>query len=287
LNAQTHTHGATYNPCALIAEIAKLAKKGGRSNLKNKTAKAMVKAAVIMMVKDDDSDIVIKALEHWRSIGVGAFFICETSKHNSLASLLQDFARANGVILHYRHNPVNTFDGHRIVNMLKQNAIDEGYSCLFPADADEFLNLGTYSNVQEWIGKYPSLNYWWCEVPYLNHWPGGGSTWQEPQGKAILINAHPSMDISIGNHLVTNTGDWDKASVPGLHYDHYPFRTKEQMVRKITSHGTAFMNMGMHDAHYAALYRAMQSGGQAWIDAHWKELCGRGIDKEIQAPKWL
>jgi hypothetical protein len=95
------------------------------------------------------------------------------------------------------------------------------------------------------------------------------------------------MDISIGNHLVTNTGDWDKTSVPGVHYDHYPFRTKEQMVQKITSHGTAFINMGMHDAHYPQLYRAMQAGGQAWIDAHWDELCGRGIDKEIQAPKWL
>ena len=247
----------------------------------------MVKAAVLMMVKDDDSDIVIKALVHWLSIGVDAFFIFETSQSNTLYTALYDFADYHHAVLQYEHTSVNTFDGHRIVNMLKQDAINKGYNCLFPADADEFLNLGTYSNVQDWIGKYQSLPYWWCEVPYLNHWPGGGATWQEPQGKAILGKAHQDMDISIGNHLVTNTGDWGKASVPGVHYDHYPFRTKDQMVRKITSHGTAFMNMGMHDAHYAALYRAMQAGGQAWIDAHWKELCERGIDKEVQPPKWL
>jgi hypothetical protein len=95
------------------------------------------------------------------------------------------------------------------------------------------------------------------------------------------------MDISIGNHIVSGRYAGSKADVKHVHYDHYPFRSKDQMVQKITSHGTAFINMGLHDHHYPQLYRAMQAGGQAWIDAHWKELCGRGIDKEIQAPKWL
>ena len=239
-----------------------------------------------MMVKDDD-DVFIKALEHWRSIGVNAFFICETNENERLLPILYKFCKPKEMYFQHEHTPVNTFDGHRIVNMLKQDAINKGYNCLFPADADEFLNLGTYSNVQEWIGKYPSLPYWWCEVPYLNHWPGSGKSWQDPQGKAILGHAHQEMDISIGNHTITNVGMWGKAAMNGVHYDHYPFRSKDQMVQKITSHGMAFINMGLHDHHYPQLYRAMQAGGQAWIDVHWKELCERGIDKEVQAPKWL
>lgn len=248
--------------------------------------KAQVRPAVLMMVKEDD-DIFIKALEHWRSIGVNAFFICETSTFNSLASLLHDFARPKGVIVHYHHSPVNTFAGHRIINELKQDAISMGYNCLLPADADEFLNLGPHRTVSEWVNLVPGGDHWWCEAPYLNHWPGGGTTWQDPQGKAILGRAHIGMDISIGNHIVTNKGDWGKAATLGVHYDHYPFRSKEQMVQKITSHGQAFINMGLHDHHYPQLYKAMQAGGQAWIDAHWKELCERGIDKEVKKPKWL
>jgi hypothetical protein len=249
--------------------------------------KAEVRPAVLMMVKDDDKDIVIKALEHWRSIGVDAFFICETSETDALFPALYEFSYPKEVLVQYEHIPTTTFDGHRIINELKQDAINKGYNCLFPADADEFLNLGEYKNVQHLIERYSSIPYWWCEVPYLNHWPGGGTTWQDPQGKAILGRAHIDMDISIGNHVVTNRGDWGKAAVPGVHYDHYPFRSKEQMLQKITSHGSAFINMGLHDHHYPQLYRAMQAGGQAWIDAHWKELCERGINKEIQPPKWL
>lgn len=251
--------------------------------------KEKVRAAVLMMVKDDDKDIVIKALEHWRSLGVNVFFICETSNTEALCPLLKEFSCYTGAIIKYEHDPVNTFDGHRIVNKLKQDAINNGFNCLFPADADEFLYMhgGKYHTVQEWAGSIDYGSAWWCEIPYLNHWPGGGATWQDPQGKAILGCANADMDISIGNHVVSGRYAGSKVSVNGIHYDHYPFRTKEQMIRKITSHGTAFINMGLHDHHYPQLYRAMQTGGQAWIDAHWNELCGRGIDKEIHAPKWL
>jgi len=248
--------------------------------------KNQVRAAVLMMVKDDD-DILTQSLKHWVDIGVYTFYIAETNEKQKISLEIWQFEEDFNANVHYLHDPINTFDGHRIINALKEKAIADGFNCLFPADADEFLNLGPYSNVTEWVNNVPRGDYWWCEIPYLNHWPGGGTTWQDPQGKVILGRAHIGMDISIGNHLVTNTGNWGKAAISGVHYDHYPFRTKEQMVRKITSHGTAFINMGLHDHHYPTLYRAMQAGGQAWIDAHWKELCGRGIDKEIQAPKWL
>lgn len=247
--------------------------------------KAEVRPAVLMMVKDDD-DIFIKALEHWISIGVSTFYIAETNDAARLfyTPKIKGFEDIEYI---YRYEPRLTFDGHSIVNQLKEKAIADGYNCLFPADADEFLNLGPYTSVQHLIETYSSIPYWWCEIPYLNHWPGGGTTWQDPQGKAILGRAHIGMDISIGNHIVTNKGDWGKAATLGVHYDHYPFRSKEQMVQKITSHGQAFINMGLHDHHYPQLYRAMQAGGQAWIDAHWEELCERGIDKEIKMPKWL
>jgi len=246
----------------------------------------MVKAAVLMMVKDDD-DILIQALKHWVGIGVYTFYITETNEKQKISLGIWQFEEDFNVNVHYRHDPVNTFDGHRIINALKDHAITDGYNCLFPADADEFLNLGTYSSVTEWVSLVPRVDHWWCEVPYLNHWPGGGATWQDPQGKAIIGNAHQDMDISIGNHIVSGRYAGSKADVKHVHYDHYPFRSKDQMVQKITSHGTAFINMGLHDHHYPQLYRAMQAGGQAWIDAHWKELCERGIDKEVKMPKWL
>lgn len=248
--------------------------------------KAEVRPAVLMMVKDDD-DIFIKALEHWASIGVSAFYIAETNEKQKIALEVWQIEEDLNLNVHYWHKITDKFDGHQIINFLKGHAISDGYNCLFPADADEFLCLGPYRTVIEWVNLVPLGDYWWCEVPYLNHWPGGGATWQDPQGKAILGRAHIGMDISIGNHVVTNTGGWGKAATLGVHYDHYPFRSKEQMVQKITSHGSAFINMGLHDHHYPTLYRDMQAGGQAWIDAHWKELCERGIDKEIQPPKWL
>lgn len=245
--------------------------------------------AVLMMYHEIDADIVVQTIRHWQKIGVWKFYVAETSDKATFVDFTGKFGLFSDGELYYRHETTEIFDGERIINQLKQKAIEDGFNCLFPADADEFLQLPQgCAYVSTWnmrMGTTP--RYWWCEIWYMNVWPGGGLSWQNPQRKTVLGSAHEGMHISIGNHIVTCSGEGSKIPERGLYYKHYPFRSKEQMVKKIETHGKAFIKMGLEDNRYAIQYRAMLDGGSAWVDKQWNELLTMGIDIEEPMPKWI
>ena len=227
-----------------------------------------MKPAVLMMFRDE-ADILGPCLQHWHSIGVNNFYLCDNGSKDGSLQIAIDFCESigyEGVII---SDDSTNWPGRKIINSLKDHALKRGCDWLFPADADEFIVIsGVWGSIQEWLSQYPA-GHSWGEIPYLNILPDGRQYWQEPHRKAFGRLKADWM-ISMGNHLIE--GVEPTLGGPAVYYEHFSIRSPEQFRKKMVNWMTAFSQMPYHDHPHYQNWLNWKREGDAFIERLYKEL---------------
>lgn len=233
------------------------------------------------MMFRDEADIIRKSLEHWYSIGVRNFYLCDNGSDDNSKQIAFEFAdqfAENGC---QRTIHTETWEGRRIYNLLKTDALYHENHWIFPADADEFLQLPTgCTTVQDWLAQYPQAPAVGL-MPYLNIYPSGREVWQEPQRKCFGYFT-PDMTISVGNHLVEN--HTDTLNPLGAYYRHYSVRSYPQFRWKMINWMTAFQGSEFPDHPHVENYRRWKAEGEPFLQKLYDDL---NQPPHETAPKWL
>jgi hypothetical protein len=230
-----------------------------------------MRPAVIMMYRDE-ADILPWSLEHWYRLGVRDFYLCDNLSTDGSAFICEQFK-----LRHFDSNVWNFEDdrndwpGRDRINLMKTQAIIDGCDWIFPADADEFLQLGpSYYNLFMFLEQL-SPDFCAYEIEYLNVYPNHYYETQKPQ-KKVFGRLNPDWIISMGNHLIENR----QPDIIPSHcliacYFHYSIRNFEQFKRKMINWWTAFHN-SPHQTHpHAEHYRNWQIEGDAYIQKVYDE----------------
>ena len=225
-----------------------------------------MKPAVVMMVRDE-ADILEHCLHHWEGLGVTEFNICDNASQDETPNILKRFAASKKLNVRLSHESATDWPGRRVINALKDQAVDDGGDWIFPADADEFLDI-PFASVEDWI-KSLECDKGWGELPYLNILPNGKKNWQRPQKKAFGV-IDKSMTISMGNHLIEGVAP--TINVLGGHYQHYSIRSYEQFKRKMENYMIAFNQSSFKDHPHAVSHKLWQEHGEDYIKQLWEDL---------------
>jgi hypothetical protein len=253
-----------------------------------------MKPAVLMMFRDE-ADILAECLIHWYRLGIRDFYLCDNGSVDrsrfSVDTLVDFWDKEDlGVSVYIEFDPATDWPGKRIINTLKERAINEGCDWLFPADADEFIQLPYITHeratLEEWIMQY-TIRPSWGELPYLNIIQDVDSGyyseyWQEPQKKACGYISKDMM-ISMGNHLIE--GMVPILGMGGAYYKHYPVRSYEQFKRKLTNYMIAFHQSPHQDHPHAQAYKVWAVEGERYILNRYNALMNKHED--VVAPRWL
>ena len=230
-----------------------------------------MKPAVLMMFRDE-ADILGKCLDHWYNLGVLDFYLCDNGSIDESLKISHEFSarrwRARVSII---QDTATDWPGRRIVNEMKNRALADGCNWIFPADADEFLQMPYgLGNIYTWLMDYPQETSW-GEIKYRNMMPDGTANWQEPQRK-VFGWLTEEMTISMGNHLIEGVA----ATIDdvGAHYHHYSLRSYPQFKRKMENYMIAFSKNGFPDHHHAESFKIWQVEGEAYLQRKWTELTG-------------
>lgn len=244
-----------------------------------------MKPAILMMFRDE-ADILGKCLEHWYSLGVRNFYLCDNGSKDQSVDVVWKFKTVlkfsdpdSFIYLGFEY--ATDWPGRRVINSLKEMAINDGCDWLFPADADEFLELPPWHTLESWIDKYPTIPAW-GELPYLNILPNGREYWQEPHKKACGYITK-DMTISMGNHLIE--GVVPILGMGGAYYKHYSIRSYEQFKRKMENYMVAFSQSPHQDHPHAQAYNVWAVEGEQYIQNRYNELMNEHDD--VVAPRWL
>lgn len=228
-----------------------------------------MKIAVVMMVRDE-ADIIDKCLTNWRCLGVRDFYICDNGSIDGTWDVLTDFRMGEISNVTLSTSNKTNWPGREVINGLKDRAIDDGCDWIFPADADEFLQIPGYNNLAHMIDETGAKSGW-GELPYLNILPDGRREWQRPQKKAFGLIGKGQM-ICMGNHLVEGIEPTIKDHY--CYYEHYSLRTYPQFKRKMENYMTAFSQNGFSDHPHAVDFHTWQVEGEAFLVRRWIELTG-------------
>ena len=243
-----------------------------------------MKIAVLMMVRDE-ADIVGKCLEHWQALGVRDFYICDNGSVDGTAKILKRFKDKSGASVTLSTDARTDWPGRDVINKMKDAAIDDGCNFLFPADADEFLQIDGYGSIRKMIDEI-GVSSGWGELPYLNILPDGSSEWQRPHKKAFGF-IQKGQTISMGNHLVEGVAP--TITDHFCYYKHYSLRTFAQFKRKMENYMTAFSQTNFQDDPHAVDFKQWKIEGDTFLKRRWATLTNTafaGVDGG-DAPKWL
>lgn len=235
------------------------------------------------MMFRDEADILLKSLNHWRALGIENFYLCDNASADESKKIALDFLKTYADCAELFDQPAGPWVGRAVYNHLKDRALSDGCNWLFPADADEFLQLPTgCATVQDWLSNYTSTPAW-GELPYINIHPSGREVWQEPQRKAFgFFFFSANMTISVGNHVIENMPP--TLNPLGAYYRHYSVRSYEQFKRKMVNWMTAFQGTPFGDHPHVENYRRWKTEGDRYLLALYEEL---NQSPNEPAPKWL
>lgn len=222
-----------------------------------------MKIAAVCMFRDE-ADILGRCLNHWQTAGVDKFFLCDNGSKDDSAEIARHYDPE--MITDTRTN----WPGMEVINMLTKRAIASGYDTIFPTDADEFINLGAYNSIREWLNAhYPPVTHYAAELRYLNILPNGSENWQEPHRK-VFGRLNPAWTISPGNHLCNGvTADAENY----VYYKHYSIRNFEQFRRKMINYMEAFHQIkGWQEHPHAVDYYRWKANGESFFEERYKQL---------------
>ena len=232
-----------------------------------------MKPAVIMMYRDE-ADILSHSLGHWYGLGVRDFYLCDNLSVDRSPAICAKFkAEHPAARVWLFEDDRNDWPGRDRINILKQQAIIDGCDWIFPADADEFLQMPDYwFRLSDFLAYIDTGHFMSFEVKYLNILPNGKRNWQEPQRK-VFGKLQMDWTISMGNHLIENVKASTELEDTFCHYRHYSIRGFDQFKVKMINWWTAFHN-SPHQTHpHAKHWHEWQTKGDAYIRELYNKLC--------------
>ena len=226
-----------------------------------------MRPAVIMMYRDE-ADILPWSLAHWYRLGVRDFYLCDNLSVDGSNDCCEWFKNTHPYAsVKLFTDTREDWPGRDRINAMKVQAIQDGCDWIFPADADEFLELPVeYYSLQRFLSDLnPGGNQCAYQLDYLNILPNGHRFWQRPQQK-VFGRFAPDWTISMGNHEIENRKpDLLAAQFKNAYYRHYGIRSYDQFRRKMVNWWTAFHN-GPHQTHpHAQYWYRWQSEGEPFI----------------------
>lgn len=233
-----------------------------------------MKPAVIMMFRDE-SDILEKCLKHWYNLGIRSFYLCDNASKDGSFYIAETAMKSFPDLEYWYlcHDSATNWPGREVTNRLIQKAHEFDCDWIFPADADEFLQLPEgFNTVQDWLSSYavPENVFQYGELPYLNILPDGRTGWQQPHRK-VFGKFHFGWKVSMGNHVIENSDGPELHSLTA-HYRHYSLRTYEQFRQKMVNYMTAFNQTKFTDhPHSQDFHRWKQQGEQFFVE-RWEAL---------------
>jgi len=240
-----------------------------------------MKIAVVMMVRDE-ADIIVKCLQHWRELGVRDFYVCDNGSIDNTPLALLAFREWSRCNVKLSIDMRTDWPGREVINRLKDTAIADGCDFIFPADADEFLQIDGYKSVYDMASELAASG--WGELPYLNILPDGSSQWQRPHKKAFGYILK-GQTISMGNHIVEGVAP--TLTDHFCYYKHYSLRIYAQFKRKMENYMTAFAQTSFDDHHHSQDFKQWKIEGEAFLKRKWAKLTNTETEEEVEAPKWL
>lgn len=218
------------------------------------------------MMARDEADIIEQSLSHWQRLGVKNFYLCDNGSEDDTLKEMQEECPGAYII----EEKATDWPGRRVLNHLKDRAIDDGCDWIFPADADEFLIIPNRLTLSEWLETLDAKSGW-AEIPYLNFICNQPPKWQEPHRKCFGLLTK-QMTICMGNHMIEESGPTFKAH--GAYYEHFPFRSFEQFRKKTINYMLAFSQTQFQDHPHAIDFIQWQREGEAFLQNRWHELTG-------------
>jgi Glycosyl transferase family 2 len=231
-----------------------------RSRTPRKCEDSHVRLVMTVMVRDE-ADIIVAWVEHHHAQGVDLVIATDNGSVDGTTEILQAYADLGIVELH--HDPVHRKQQNVVVTTMARRACTEyGADWVINADADEFwIPRDKSLTLRSALEATPlSLNSFSVPVVNLVGPParrGSGIDrlcWRDlrsnEQLRDVGIYAQPTDDavhrgdpdivVAQGNHFVSlpSTGQPDPAV--GLEVLHLPWRSWEQLERKVVQAGQAY-----------------------------------------------
>lgn len=240
-------------------------------------------ALFMTLLVRDEEDILEYNLRYHLENGVDHVIVTDNLSSDRSADIAKSFVAQGHAT--YVHEPDDTYAQWKWVSRMAAMAHQAGARWVMHCDADEFWMAPGGSSLKRWFARriWPNV----VVVPrhdFVCLEDDGAPFWQRmvyrkaqstsPLGRPLLPKvahrAAPGLVVAQGNHSVSGFR-WMRKRRCDLEILHFPLRSREQYVRKITNGGNAYANntelapkLGMAwRLHYAEL---QQTGRLAFID---------------------
>jgi hypothetical protein len=233
--------------------------------------------ALVSVVKNE-IDVIDHMIDYHIKLGVEAFFIKDNMSTDGTYEALDK--RKGATLRVYRDTEVNHYQSKKMTD-LANIAYNHGYKYILPLDADELFIKGNQTMRQICEGiKEPGcarVDWKWYHNTHdddqtetnpfkrMTHTSGT----QLHLGKS-LIHWKPGMRIWQGNHGIDNPGQFPNYKLTDAYIANFPWRSKEQALKKIIANGVSHKNIRDNADEIRANYNGWLTGGQEWLDSFWK-----------------
>ena len=213
----------------------------------------------------NEADVVGLTIEHHLRQGVDAILIADNGSTDGTLDILHEFAREYPVYVVSDSWPV--WDQAVKTTLLANVARRAGADWIMPFDADEFW-FAPGASVAEHLRR-SSANV--AQAHMYNLFPLHASHGHLSRDSSfrfdlsphalrkIAFRSHPMASVQAGNHYVFRSGPRES----GLRIAHLPWRSLEQMQRKVGQGNSAIVAAGLPSS----------------VGGHWRLLAGLGTDE--------
>jgi hypothetical protein len=239
----------------------------------------MGKMLALISVVKDEIDVIDYMIDYHIQIGVEAFFIKDNGSTDGTYEALHK--RKSKTFKVYRDPDVNHYQSRKMTE-LANIAFNHGYKYILPLDADELFvkEKGTTMRqiceglVEPGCAAVDWRNYHNTELddPY-EPIPFRRMTYASGVQKYLfksLIHWKPGMRIWQGNHGIDNPGQFPNYKLTECYVANFPWRSKEQALKKIISNGVSHAKIRDNADEIRANYNGWLTGGKEWLDSFWK-----------------
>ena len=243
----------------------------------------------VVMVRDE-ADIIASTIKHMQT-QVDAIIVADNGSVDGTRRILD--AMASDSLLVVDDPVVGYYQSAKMTALARQAHEWFGAEWVIPFDADEiWLHVGGWP-LRDVL---PGLKHDVIHVPLFDHVATGPLTecdpiarmgWRRPKAAPlpkVCYRYDPELTIGMGNHDV-RVGEVrsEGTTIPGLMIHHFPYRSPEQVVRKIRNGAQAYAATDLREDygdHWRGWGKILDREGEPAIEElfrkwHWREVPDR------------